>query len=267
MVFGSDWVPDGFLKQPAWRLRSRSSETAGWSATAIAEAYGAGRLSGDEACWGPGFRKWLPVMQVFTARALDATGQCRFRSVYSPAAVTCPVLLEAGAALKSKRWQPAEVLFREALQVAVTAGGDGIHAQIGLGRVCYGRAELEAALGWFERCLPAKEGCDWAVKVLRVLAQGCRKAGDLPSARVWYDRMLSVSHIWTGFCAVSLNGWPGWVQRREGRQWIETLRTQRGTIYCWTYERDGAVPDDELLNARDYQAMHRLTFGAGSGSR
>jgi len=80
-----------------------------------------------------------------------------------------------------------------------------------------------------------------------------KKNGDFQGALIYFDKMLSLSKLWHSFYGYKKYIEGGEIDRAEKS--LEQFLAKYQNLYVFTFQKDGAIPNDTLLSATDYKYL------------
>jgi hypothetical protein len=99
----------------------------------------------------------------------------------------------------------------------------------------------------------------------RQFGKQAKKAADYRQALDCYNRMLSLSIIWHEVYGPKNTGIAGW-EVDKAEEYLNGLRKLHSTLYPYTFQGHGPVPNDVLLSDTDYKMLRTLSELVGEES-
>lgn len=153
----------------------------------------------------------------------------------------------------------AEKEIFKAVRMAGEAGRSNVGMACHLAELWIKMYREPEGIELLERCLPTPYAFDRLMVHFRRQMRESKKGEAVAMCATIGNQMLSLDYIRTGLIRAH-GGMAGEDFESEGRDAIDRIKQQHGTIYAWRYDRDGACPDGTLMSATDYRNLHRATF-------
>lgn len=123
-----------------------------------------------------------------------------------------------------------------------------------LAKVYRSTGRYEDAIEILEKSAPFHAAFRELVSIFRFLGKAAKKDGDNTAHVEYYRKMYCLAKLNAAMLAMRLPNTPVAVDWRRAIVWLNEIRRQHGTMYC--YKWDGKpIPGDTIMSAADYKAL------------
>jgi hypothetical protein len=103
------------------------------------------------------------------------------------------------------------------------------------------------------------------ISIYRTIGKEYKKFGDNQNALICFNKMLSLSKLWHNFYGHKSSGIMG-LEVDKAEKTLTQFLTKHITLYPYSFNKDGAIPNDVLLSATDYKNLRELTLLSSAAS-